>query len=87
MAGDRSEMTCRELVDFLGAYFDGELSEDVRGRFEEHLAACPECTAYVATYRDTVKLAKRAFQDPDDPVPAGVPDDLVRAILAARKKR
>ena len=87
MAGDRSEMTCRELVDFLGAYLDGELSADVRGQFEEHLAACPECTAYVATYRDTVKLAKRAFEDLDAPVPTGVPDDLVRAILAARKKR
>jgi len=43
------EMTCRELVDFLGAYLDGELSEKVRRRFDEHLAACPECSAYLET--------------------------------------
>lgn len=79
-------MTCRELIDFLGAYLDGELSEEVRLRFDEHLAACPECSAYLETYRETVKLAKRAFKDPDDPVPADVPEDLVKAILAARRK-
>ena len=79
-------MTCRELVDFLGAYLDGEVADEVRRRFEEHLAACPECAAYLETYRETVKLAQDAFRDPDDPVPAEVPEDLVKAILAARRK-
>jgi anti-sigma factor RsiW len=79
-------MTCRELIDFLGAYLDGELSEAVRRRFAEHLAACPECSAYLATYRATVKLAKGTIRDPDGPVPADVPEDLVKAILAARRK-
>ena len=41
-------MTCRQLVDFLGAYLDGELSAEVRGRFEAHLSACPECSAYLS---------------------------------------
>ena len=80
-------MTCRELVDFLAAYLDGELSEDVRLRFDEHLAACPECSVYLETYRETVKLAKGAFQAPADPLPADVPERLVKAILAARRKR
>ena len=80
-------MTCRELVDFLGAYLDRELSDDVRRRFEEHLAACPECAAYLETYRDTVRLAKDAFPDPDDTVSMSVPEDLVKAILAACRKR
>jgi anti-sigma factor RsiW len=59
----------------------------VRRRFDEHLAACPECAAYLVAYRETVRLAKTAFEDTDDPVPAGIPDDLVKAILAARGKR
>jgi len=79
-------MTCRELVEFLSAYIDGELPADVRLRFDEHLAACPECSAYLRTYRQTVKLAKDAFQDPDDPLPVEVPEGLVKAILAARRK-
>jgi anti-sigma factor RsiW len=80
-------MTCRELNDFLGAYFDGELSRDVRLRFEEHLAACPECSAYLETYRQTVKVARDAFHETDEPVPSDVPEDLVKAILSARRKR
>ena len=80
------EMTCRELVDFLGMYLEGALSDEVRRRFEQHVAACPECAAYLETYRATVKLTKDAFRDPDGPVPADVPQDLVKAILAARRK-
>jgi len=79
-------MTCRELVDFLGAYLDGALPDEVRRRFEEHLAVCPECAAYLETYRETVKVTTAVFRDLDDPVPAGVPEDLVKAILAARRK-
>jgi anti-sigma factor RsiW len=79
-------MTCRELVEFLSAYLDGELPEEVRHQFDEHLAACPECSAYLATYRETVRLAKDAFQDADAPLPGDVPERLVKAILAARRK-
>ena len=80
------EMTCRELTDFLGAYLEGELSPDVRMRFDEHLGACPECSAYVETYRRTMTLAKDAFRDADGAVPGEVPEDLVKAIVAARRK-
>ena len=79
-------MTCRELVDFLGAYVDGELSDDVRRRFEEHLTACSECAGYLESYRETMERAKDAFPYPDEPVPAGVPERLVKALLAARRK-
>jgi anti-sigma factor RsiW len=79
-------MTCSELVGFLAAYLDGELAAETRSRFAAHLAACPDCTAYVETYRATVTLAKGAFEDPDAPVAADVPDDLVQAILAARRR-
>jgi anti-sigma factor RsiW len=65
---------------------DGELSEEVRLRFDEHLAACPKCSAYLETYRATVRLARGAFRDPEGSVLADVPEDLVKAILAARRK-
>jgi anti-sigma factor RsiW len=78
-------MTCGELVSFLAAYLDGGLPEPERARFAAHLVECPECVAYLESYRETVKLAKGAFAAPDDAVPADVPDDLVRAILDARR--
>jgi anti-sigma factor RsiW len=80
-------MTCRELVDFLGAYLDNELAADLRLRFDEHLRACPECSAYLEAYRQTVRLAKDAACGSDEAVPSDVPEDLVKAMLSARRKK
>ena len=79
-------ISCRELVDFLMDYLSGELEASQRAAFEEHLAACPWCVAYMQTYQQTVQLGKAALQPSSDPVPENVPDELVRAILSARKK-
>jgi anti-sigma factor RsiW len=76
-------VTCQELVEFLMNYLDGALSEAERSLFEEHLGECPDCVAYLATYQDAVRLGKAVCAG-EGPVPAEVPEDLVRAILAAR---
>jgi anti-sigma factor RsiW len=73
-------MTCQQLVDFIGRYRDNELEQDAREEFERHLAVCPSCVAYLKTYEQTVLLAKASAEEP---VPAEVPDSLVKAILAA----
>jgi anti-sigma factor RsiW len=78
-------VTCREFIDFLMDYLDGALGAGERARFDEHLAECPDCVSYVATYRAAVALGKAVFADPNETVPETVPDELVNAILAARK--
>jgi anti-sigma factor RsiW len=80
-------MTCREVTEFLTDYLSGELPSDQRAVFDEHLRECPQCVAYVKSYRETVKLGTAAFSNPDDRVPDEVPEELVQAILAARRKR
>jgi anti-sigma factor RsiW len=79
-------MTCSELIEFLDAYLAGDLLPEVRGRFEEHLIECRDCLAYLRSYRDTVGLLRDAYRDADEDVPADVPPQLLRAILAARKR-
>ncbi len=77
-------MTCREFVDFLMAYLEGELEPGRRAEFESHLAACPRCRTYLDTYRETVDLLETLCGDgPEGPVP----EVLVRAVLAARRAR
>ena len=44
----------------------------------------PGCSRYLAAYRLTIEISKRAFEELDQPVPDDVPEDLVKAILAAR---
>ena len=78
------EMTCKEFVDFLMAYLDGELPEGPRTTFETHLDDCPPCKVYLDTYKDTVALGQGVCEG-DGPIPDDVPERLVNAILAARK--
>jgi anti-sigma factor RsiW len=79
-------MTCRELAEFIMAYLDGELSAPQRAEFEQHMSVCPPCVRYLDSYRKTV-AASRSLANVNPPEPVDIPDDLVKAILAAREKR
>ena len=79
-------MTCRECIDFLLDYLSEQLPAEQRVTLEAHLRECPECVAYLKSYESTVKLGKGAFKGPGDPVPNEMPEKLVQAILAARRK-
>ena len=80
----RPYITCQQLIDFIMSYLDDELPADQRAEFDRHMAACPSCVDYLKTYETTVSLAKSCAHD--DAVPDEVPESLVQAILAARKK-
>jgi len=75
--------TCRETLEFLRAYVDGDLAADERDAFDRHLRACPPCVAYLETYRDTIALARDACRDDEVPAP---PEPLVEAILRSRRR-
>jgi anti-sigma factor RsiW len=71
-------ITCRQLIDFIGSYVEGELDERSRNAFERHLLLCASCRVYLASYRETIALVKiLATDDPLD----DVPEELVRVIL------
>ena len=78
-------VTCREFADFIADYLSNELPVTVRSAFDDHLRLCPNCLKYLTGYQETVKLGKRAFEDDDAALPAAVPEELVRSILAARR--
>lgn len=79
-------LSCREFMDVLLAYLDDELGARERRLFEEHIDACPPCLDYLDSYRRTVALSGEAWTgcDADEGVPEEVPEELVRAVLAAR---
>ena len=74
--------TCREVLDFLGDYYAGELDPMRVSAFERHLSLCASCRAYVDSYQRVVEMEKDAFADAGllDP-----PGELVEAILAIRR--
>ncbi len=81
------DLTCREFVEFLDDYVSHALAGDALASFEKHLSDCPPCVVYLETYRQSIRMGRAALKGSDQPIPEGVPADLVRAILAARRKR
>jgi len=79
-------ITCQELIDGLDSYVDGSMPAAQRAEVDRHLAVCPDCINYLNNYRKTIALGKAAFSDVTAPAPADVPEGLLKAILAARKK-
>ena len=70
----RRELVCRQAVALMAAYLDGELDARDTARLEQHLAACPHCSEYLAQIRATVDALGRV--EPDDLTDDAV-DDLV----------
>lgn len=81
------KLKCRELIDFLERYLEGDLPEDERRVFDEHLANCPYCVDYLASYRETLRLGKNAYAGDEAAVGEEVPGELVEAIIAARDRK
>ena len=76
--------TCREVIDFLADYVNGELPPRVRAHFESHLLQCPTCAAYVRSYDEALRLARGSGGVLEQQLlPEDVPEELVAAILAS----
>ena len=79
-------MTCREFVEFLWRYTSDELSPEERATFDTHLSTCRHCVKYLDSYKETIRIGKAAIAPSEEAVPAEVPEDLIKSILAARSK-
>jgi anti-sigma factor RsiW len=78
-------VNCRECAEFLIQFVSGELPEETRAIFLVHLSRCRNCEEYLRQYQDTIVATKMACdREERDRMPA-LPEELVRAILAARK--
>ena len=62
-------MLCRDVVENIMGYIDAELDYETMVELEKHLSDCPECTAFVNTYKKmlelTGKLRERSFVTPE----------------------
>jgi anti-sigma factor RsiW len=63
-------MTCRQLVEKLLEFLDGELPPEQHALAQDHLQRCPPCVAYVETYRLTIHLSRRLPPAPLPPTTA-----------------
>ena len=73
-------VVCASGVDLLMDYLEGELSPEVRAELDAHVAGCPRCIAFVASYRATPPLLRRATA-------VELPAELGTSLLAALRSR
>ncbi len=77
-------MKCREMVELMTDYLEGALSARDRARFEEHIAGCDGCRAYLEQMRKTMRLAGLLL---DQTIPAQVEDELLQAFRDWKTER
>lgn len=75
------EIVCTSGVDLLMEYLEGALPADLRSALEAHVAGCPRCVAFIASYRQTPRILREAT---DVALPAGLQASL-RAFLRGRR--
>ncbi|GIW48283.1 MAG: hypothetical protein KatS3mg078_2160 [Deltaproteobacteria bacterium] len=60
---------CKEVVENIIGYIEAELDDKTLEELEKHLHDCPECQAFVRTYKKmlelTGKLKERTFVTPE----------------------
>ncbi len=71
-------MTCRQLIELLIDFVNGDLPPEHCQRIEQHLRACPPCVVYLETYRITIQLTRRL---PDAPLPPQLVERLRTALM------
>jgi hypothetical protein len=57
-----AELTCRQVTALFVDYLAGDIESIIRTAFEAHLYHCQACTAFFATYQETIR-ATRAVRD------------------------
>ena len=75
-------MTCREVVELMTEYLEGTLSVGDRSRFEDHLAGCKGCQAYLVQLRTTMRMLGTL---PAEPMSEHLKVELIRAFRDWRK--
>lgn len=53
--------TCKDVIDLLLSYLDGEMTPETRAHLEKHLGGCSPCEEFLKTYRATPGLCREAL--------------------------
>ena len=76
-----NDTSCAAGVELLMDYLEGVLPADLRAAIDEHVAGCPRCIAFIASYRETPRIIRDATASA---LSAGLQESL-RAFLRARR--
>lgn len=74
-----SHPTCKESVELMLEYLDGGLSDDLRAKLKEHLGGCSPCEEFLASYKATPGICRKALA-------AKMPENLANKLTEFLRK-
>ncbi len=52
---------CKKVTSLIQDYITGELEPDIASELEKHLSICPDCVAFLNTYKKTIGLVNSFY--------------------------
>jgi len=68
--------TCQDEIALIGDYLSSELSPPLLIAFQSHLEICPDCAAFLETYKKTVEATRALLTEQSR-------EDLLRKLVLA----
>lgn len=59
----QAAVTCKQITSLILDYLTAELHHGTASQFKAHLQICPDCVAFLNTYKKTVELTRSFLQD------------------------
>lgn len=56
-------MICKEVVELLCDYLEGDLPEDIKRDLEGHFNLCKPCIKFLRTYSATSRICKQVVEE------------------------
>lgn len=72
--------SCKDCVDVLRAYLDGEMSPEDEAHFKSHVGDCPPCLEFLESYKATPNLCRKALA-------ARMPEELSHKLKAFLREK
>lgn len=58
---------CKECLELLSDYMDGELDPQISSSLDEHFQDCPPCIAFLNTFKTSTNICRETIRQVDLP--------------------
>lgn len=79
-------MTCKDLIESLADYLEGDLAVAERERLGGHLETCPRCTEYLDSYRKVIAASRLAAETSEEASPPDLSERIIDTLFRSRPK-
>jgi anti-sigma factor RsiW len=77
---------CKPVTNLIADYLNDKLSPSVKVEFQQHMAICPDCAAFLNTYKKTLQLTQSFLKNLGTKKPTSTINRVQRSIKGRTQK-